>query len=71
MLLSRDDDADSAEDGCLLPGLEEVMRDDSTVYGIMKRELHELRNKHGVPRRSIIKADEGSLSDIDLLANDR
>jgi len=47
------------------------MREDSTVYSMMKRELQDLKDKHGVPRRSIIKADEGALSDIDLLANDR
>lgn len=50
---------------------ESIMHDDSRVYSILKSETKEIRDKHGVDRRSIITAEEGSLSDEDLLANDR
>jgi DNA gyrase subunit A len=50
---------------------ESIMQDDSKVYTILKSETMEIKEKHGVDRRSIITAEEGSLSDEDLLANDR
>lgn len=49
-----------------------VMEDDAQVFQIMRQETLELKEKHAQPRRSIVCTDEeGSLSDEDLLANDR
>ncbi|KAG5188528.1 DNA topoisomerase IV, ATP/GTP binding site [Tribonema minus] len=47
-----------------------LMQDDESVRQVMVKELLELKAKHAVPRRSIIKKDEGELNDEDLLAND-
>lgn len=51
--------------------LNALMQEDDKVYAVMKRELKEIKDKHAGPRRSIIKADTGSLTELDLLANDR
>eukprot|EP00624_Nannochloropsis_granulata_P006949 evm.model.NODE_5579_length_11332_cov_19.341246.3 len=47
------------------------MREDEKVYEVMKSELKEIRAKHAVPRRSLIRAHAGMLTELDLLANDR
>jgi len=48
-----------------------LMREDEKVYEVMKSELKEIRAKHAVPRRSLIRAHAGMLTELDLLANDR
>lgn len=48
-----------------------VMEEDAKVFSIMRDETLELKAKHAQPRRSILWEEEGSLSDEDLLANDR
>ncbi|CBN74882.1 DNA gyrase subunit A [Ectocarpus siliculosus] len=50
--------------------LEGVMNEDSKVMDIIVEELTEAKNKHAVPRRTMIKPDEGELHEEDLLAND-
>ncbi|CAN0050365.1 unnamed protein product, partial [Ectocarpus sp. 12 AP-2014] len=50
--------------------LESVMNEDSKVMDIIVEELTEAKNKHAVPRRTMIKPDEGELHEEDLLAND-
>jgi hypothetical protein len=37
----------------------------------MKSEMSAIRDKHAVPRRSVIKAAAGDLTEMDLLANER
>ncbi|CAM9092331.1 unnamed protein product [Pylaiella littoralis] len=51
--------------------LDGVMKEDSKVMDIIVEELTEAKNKHAVPRRTVIKPDEGELHEEDLLANDR
>lgn len=51
--------------------LRELMEVDARVYEVMKTELITIRDKHAVPRRSIIKAAAGELTEMDLLANER
>ena len=51
--------------------LETSLQEDSEVYKIMVRETIELRDKYGVPRKSVIWKEEAELSDQDLLANGR
>ena len=48
-----------------------IMEDDKKVFDIMRTETLALKEKHATPRRSIVWDEEGSLSDEDLLANDR
>lgn len=48
-----------------------IMEDDKKVFDIMRTETLALKEKHAIPRRSIVWDEEGSLSDEDLLANDR
>eukprot|EP00903_Cladosiphon_okamuranus_P010462 g9898.t1 len=50
--------------------LDSVMKEDSKVFDIIVEELTEAKNKHAVPRRTLIKPDEGELHEEDLLAND-
>lgn len=47
-----------------------LMTQDDKVYDLMVDEMLQLKNKHAVPRRTLIKPDEGELNDEDLLAND-
>lgn len=39
--------------------LDGVMKEDSKVFDIIVEELTEAKNKHAVPRRTLIKPDEG------------
>ena len=41
------------------------------VFGLIKDELHQLRDRHAVPRRTEILDLGGGLEDIDLIANER
>jgi DNA gyrase subunit A len=50
---------------------QKIMENDSKVYNIMLHETEEIKTKYGIPRRSILLGEEGSLSEEDLLANDR
>ncbi|CAN0149786.1 unnamed protein product [Discosporangium mesarthrocarpum] len=47
------------------------MTDDSKVFDRMVGELEELKRAHAVPRRTVLKPEEGELSEEDLLANER
>ncbi len=51
--------------------LSTLMQEDSEVYRTIQAETRELRDKHAVPRRSVIVQDEAEMEDTDLLANDR
>lgn len=42
--------------------LDGVMKEDSKVMDIIVEELTEAKNKHAVPRRTVIKPDEGEES---------
>lgn len=42
--------------------LEGLMTQDKLVNDLMVEEMLELKEKHGVPRRTMIKPDEGDLS---------
>jgi DNA gyrase subunit A len=51
--------------------LESFMQDDKRVFKLLKEETLALKAAHATPRKSQIWAEEGDLSDEDLLANDR
>ncbi|CAM9940419.1 unnamed protein product, partial [Phaeothamnion confervicola] len=51
--------------------LRDLMADDGKTNELMVAELTELKRMHAVPRRTVIKPDEGELNEEDLLANDR
>ena len=51
--------------------LETLMSDDSAVRSLMTTEFDEMNKKYGIPRRTTILADEGTLEDIDLVRNSR
>ncbi|CAM9675174.1 unnamed protein product, partial [Laminaria digitata] len=50
--------------------LDGLMTDDQSVYDVIVDELTQAKEKHAVPRRTMIKPDEGELHEEDLLAND-
>ena len=52
-------------------GLEKLMSEDKSVFECIKQETQELRDKHAVPRRSVLLGEEQELEDTDLLANER
>ena len=49
--------------------LREVLASDARVDALIVGELEELRERHAVPRRTRIEAEEGEISQEDLLAN--
>ncbi len=52
--------------------LSSLMQEDGKVYAVMQAELKELKAKHAVPRRTLIRRQAtGELTELDLLANDR
>lgn len=57
----------SRDVSCRLSRLEGVMREDSKVMDIIVEELTEAKDKHAVPRRTLIKPDEGEKSPHHLL----
>ena len=48
----------------------DILAKESRVLAIIKRELKEIRDKHGNPRRSEIVPDEGEIAIEDLIANE-
>ncbi|CAM9466525.1 unnamed protein product [Ascophyllum nodosum] len=50
--------------------LEGLMTHDDKVLEMMVEELSEAKEKHAVPRRTLIMPEEGELQEEDLLAND-
>jgi DNA gyrase subunit A len=64
----REENKDLLRQMKLLSG---VMEDDKMVFDIMRQETLELKAKHAQPRRSVLWNEEGSLSEEDLVANDR
>src|SRR5438094_1041862 len=50
--------------------LRDILAKESRVFSIMKKELRELRDKHGSPRLTQFIADEGEINMEDLIANE-
>ena len=48
----------------------DILAKESRVLAIIKRELKEIRDKHGNPRRTDIVPDEGEIAIEDLIANE-
>jgi DNA gyrase/topoisomerase IV subunit A len=58
----------------LLAKMEELralMQQDDKVFDVMRGELRDIKRKHAVPRRSVIKDEAAELTEMDLLANER
>jgi len=51
--------------------LSKLMSEDQEVNKLIKKETRELRNRHATPRKSVIVVDQGELSEMDLLPNER
>jgi DNA gyrase subunit A len=50
--------------------LKGLLKDPKKIRGVIKDELHEIKKKHADPRRTQIKADEGSFDVEDLIAEE-
>jgi DNA gyrase subunit A len=50
--------------------LRDILAKEQRVFTIIKKELHELRDKHGSPRLTQFIADEGEINMEDLIANE-
>jgi DNA gyrase subunit A len=50
--------------------LQSILASEAKIWGIVKKELKELREKHGDPRRTDIVPDEGEIRIEDLIANE-
>jgi DNA gyrase subunit A len=50
--------------------LRDILAKEQRVFTIIKRELHELRDKHGSPRLTEIAPDEAEINMEDLIANE-
>jgi len=48
----------------------DIIAKESRVMGIIKKELRDIKDKHGNPRRSAIVPDEGEIAIEDLIANE-
>lgn len=47
------------------------MNNEDEVYKLMKQETKDLKDQHGIPRRTALVNEQAELNDEDLLANDR
>ncbi|CAM9596691.1 unnamed protein product [Chrysoparadoxa australica] len=71
----------SMEEGKLRSELEDLKANVERLNGLMEhddrindtivQELEEIKQKHAVPRRTLIQTDDGELSDMDLVENER
>ena len=50
--------------------LKALLKDPKKIRGVIKEEILEIKKKHGDPRRTQIKADEGSFDIEDLIAEE-
>src|SRR6266849_7432337 len=50
--------------------LRDILAKEQRVFTIVKKELREIRDKHGSPRRTEFAADEGEINMEDLIANE-
>ena len=50
--------------------LREVLADSGKIFGIIKDELSEIKNKYGNPRRTQISIDDEEIDDEDLIAQE-
>ncbi len=50
--------------------LRDILAKEQRVFTIIKKELREIRDKHGSPRRTEFAADEGEINMEDLIANE-
>ncbi len=57
--------------GTSINEFENLLANDSAVHEVMVTEFTHMREKYGVPRRTSIVSEEGSLEEIDLVENSR
>src|SRR5256886_335263 len=50
--------------------LRDILTKEQRVFTIVKKELHEIRDKHGSDRRTQFASDEGEINMEDLIANE-
>src|SRR5207245_3317633 len=53
-----------------IPDLRDILAKEQRVFTIVKKELRELRDKHGSPRLTQFAVDEGEINMEDLIANE-
>jgi len=50
--------------------LKALIKDPKKIRGVIREELLEIKKKHGDPRRTQLRADEGELDTLDLIAEE-
>jgi len=55
----------------LIAELEEILKDEKKVYGIIKKELEEIKNKYDDKRRTVIEAKQVELEKEDLIPEEQ